>query len=152
MSGRWTELISHLEILFLRTAVSRLARLGSWQTNRTPTRVSAYLHPLTGETFHLRERGGRGYSYIRSGTQLYLLLLTEDDGGDVPELRHLLLQRVTFLICWRIRILTGPRVGQHFSLVYKPVATLLKLHWATSLCQAASPALGIFITSQLVIL
>ena len=59
---RWrTELISHLEILFLRTAVSRLTRLGSWQTHRTPTRVSVCLLPLTGETFHLRE-GGLGVS------------------------------------------------------------------------------------------
>ena len=51
---RWrTELISHLEILFLRTAVARLARFGSRETNSTPTRVSACLDPLTWETFHL---------------------------------------------------------------------------------------------------
>ena len=76
---RWrrTELISHLEILFLRTAVSRLARLGSWETNSTPTRVSACLHPLTRETFHLWEGGrevvrGWGCKNIKSFNTSYL--------------------------------------------------------------------------------
>lgn len=85
------------------------------------------------------ERGeGRG-CYITD--QNYLLLLTEDDGGDVPQLRQLLVQRVAFLISRRIRVLTGLVVGQHFSLVNKPVTALLELHWAARLCQTACPAL-----------
>ena len=122
-SRRWRSL-SDLEILSLLTAVARLARLGSWETNRAPTRVPGRPLPLTGETFHL-------------------LLPSQDDGADVPQLRQLLVERETQLVCGRSRVLTGPGGDEHFSPVDKPVTTLLELRWTTSLSQTPCPTLQI---------
>ena len=93
-----------------------LARLGSCHTNRTPTRATVL--SLIRETFHP-------------------LLPFQDDGGDVPQLRQLLVQRVAILVGGRIRILAGLGGVEHIPLVNKPVATRLELLWSTSLSQAA---------------
>ena len=94
--------------------VPRLARLGSRQTDGTPARPS--WHQLRRETLELLPAG-------------------HYHGGDVPQLRHLLVQPVALEVDGRLRVHALDVSRLDLSVPYKPITTFLELLWSPGTSQ-----------------